>query len=879
MELGFSLLQDLRYGLRLLAKERGLTAIAVLTLALGIGANTAIFSIVNAIALRSIPVEDPQHLAVLRWSANRRPQHLHGMSSYGDTKESFRDVNPTGSSFPRPFYEEVKRSGQFNDVAGFANVGSIAISGNGPAASARGQVVTGNFFSVLGIRPAAGRLLGPSDDDRSAPPVVVLNYEYWQKAFGGSTSAIGKVVKLNNVPFTIVGVAEPKFLALSFGNVYDLWVPVSFRPVIDQNPYRRRSFDDPLSWWLLIIGREQTGAPVEKAQAALDVLFHNFTEHAGDKPTFEAKDNAKLQVVPAQTALVGESPHYTDPLRVMMTAVGFVLLIACANVAGLMLARATARHSEIAIRLALGAARGRLFRQLLTESVLMALLGGALGIVFAFWGSHAIVSMIGSTDRRPLGFSAELDWKVLAFTATVSLLTGIVFGLAPALRSLRLDLTPALKSGTQSSGARPASRHRWFSMGNALVAVQAALAIVVLMGAGLLVHTLKNLKDVNPGFDTRNLLTFELNPQLAGYKSAGVDALYRDLQERIAGVPGTINVSFSEAALLAGSWSRTSFRYTPPQSSKRIDVDADYMPISPEFFSTLKIPFLTGRNFTGPDFARANLLDTAQRALMDARAAHAAPPEMPSLPMPVIINSQFAKKYFAGVNAIGQRFGSEDGSDPDRPKDPGYEVVGIVGDAKYNSLRRDIDPTMYIPLTGEPAAFEIRTIGDPKAMIAPIRSLIDQRDSNLPIMNIATQSEQIDRLLAQERIVAQLSSFFGVLALLLACIGLYGLLSYEVTRRTREIGIRVALGAQRGDLIRMVVWQGIALSVAGTVVGLVAALGIGKLLKSMLYGVKPSDPTTLIAVSLLVIGVALCAAFVPARRATTVNPVIALRYE
>lgn len=879
MELGFSLLQDLRYGLRLLAKERGLTTIAVLTLGLGIGANCAIFSIVDAIALRSLPVQDPQHLAVLRWSANRRPQHIHGMSSYGDTKENFRDANPTGSSFPRPFYEEVKRSGQFSDVAGFAGEGTVALSDNGPATSARAQDVTGNYFSVLGIRPAAGRLLGPSDDDRSASPVVVLNYQYWQKAFGGSPSAIGKVVRLNNVPFTIVGVTEPNFLALSFGNLYDLWIPLSFRTVIDQNPFRRRSFDDPLSYWLLIIGREQPGVPAQHTQAALNVLFHNYAEHSGDKPTFEAKDNAKLLVVPAQAALVGQSPHYTDPLRVMMTAVGFVLLIACANVAGLMLARATARQSEIAVRLALGAARGRLLRQLLTESVLMALLGGALGIVIAFWGSRAIVAMIGSTQTRPLGLSAELNWKVLAFTATVSLLTGIVFGIAPAMRSLRLDLTPALKAGPQASSARPAARHRWFSMGNGLVAVQAALAIVVLMGAGLLVHTLRNLKDVNPGFDARNLLTFTLSPQLAGYKDADIDALYRDLEERIAGVPGVVNASFSESALLAGSWGRTDFRYIPPGKSKREEVEADYMPISAEFFSTLKIPFLSGRNFTGADFARANLLNTAQRALMDARAAHTKLPDIPSVPMPAIVNSLFAKKYFAGVNSIGQRFGAEDGSDPDRPKDPGYEVVGIVGDAKYDSLRRDVDATMYVPLSGWAATFEVRTAGDPKAFIAPIRSLIGQRDSNLPMMDIATQSEQIERRLAQERIMAQLSSFFAVLALLLACIGLYGLLSYEVTLRTREIGIRMALGARRADLIRMVVWHGIALSCVGTVVGLGAALAIGRLMKSLLYGVKPGDPITLAAVSILVIGVALCAALVPARRATTVNPVIALRYE
>jgi predicted permease len=303
------------------------------------------------------------------------------------------------------------------------------------------------------------------------------------------------------------------------------------------------------------------------------------------------------------------------------------------------------------------------------------------------------------------------------------------------------------------------------------------------------------------------------------------------------------------------------------------------MPISAEFFSTLKIPFLAGRNFTAPDFARADLLSTAQRAQMEARAAHKPLPDMPSVPMPAIINAQFAKKYFAGIKAIGQRFGAEDGSDPDWSKTSGYEVIGIVGDAKYDSLRRDIDATMYVPLTSEPAAFEVRTAGDPKAAIGTIRSLIDQRDSNLPMLNIATQSEQSERRLAQERIMAQLSSFFAAVALLLACIGLYGLLSYEVTRRTREIGIRMALGARRADLIRMVVWQGIALSFVGTMVGLAAAFAMGRLLKSLLYGVKPGDPITLVAVSILVIAVALCAAFVPARHATTVNPVIALRYE
>jgi hypothetical protein len=339
------------------------------------------------------------------------------------------------------------------------------------------------------------------------------------------------------------------------------------------------------------------------------------------------------------------------------------------------------------VRLALGARRSRLLRQLLTESVLMAMLGGVLGIVIALWGSRAIVAMIGSDSTRPLGFSASLDWRVLAFTVAISALTGIIFGLAPALRSLRVDLTPALKAASQASpSSSHESRHRWLSMGNALVAVQAALAIVVLMGAGLLVHTLTNLKSINPGFDTRNLLTFALNPSLAGYKDPDADALYRDLQQRISGLPGVISASYSADALLAGSWSRTSFRYVPPGGSKRVEEEADYMPVSPDFFGTLKIPLLSGRNFSAHDYDLAAINHAAQRAQFMRKPGEPELP-VPSTPEPALVNRQFVKKYFAEVNPIGQRFGAEDGSDPERGKHPGYEIIGVVGDAKYNSLR------------------------------------------------------------------------------------------------------------------------------------------------------------------------------------------------
>lgn len=877
VEFAATLWQDVRYGLRLLAKSPGFTAIAVITLALGIGANTAVFSLMEAVMFRLLPVQDPQQLVVLQWGANKAPK-FHWYSNYGDTKSNMRRgvSNPTGTSFSRAFLEEVEKSNVFSGVAAFAGGGSLAMSGNGPATSVSGQAVSGDFFRTLGIHAAAGRLLEPGDNQPSSSPALVLSYGYWQRAFGGSPSAVGKVVNLNGIPFTIVGVASREYVSLSLGNVYDLWIPMSMGPRLNPNFVRRDS--DPAAWWLLIAARLKPGVPVSQQQAAMDVLFRNQVLH-GDKPLAAEADAPKITLLPAQEALVGATSQFADPLRVLMVAVGIVLLIACANVAGLVLSRASARTREIAVRLALGARRGRLLRQLLTESVILAALGGALGIALAYAGSHAIVAMVGSNRARPLGFTATLDGRVLAFTAAVSLLTGILFGLLPALRSLRVDLTPSLKEGSGASSGKAELRHRWYSMSNALVVLQAALAIVVLMGAGLLVHTLANLKNMNPGFDTHNTLTFGLDPRLAGYKAPQIDNLYRELQQQIGAMPGVSAVSYSEMALLSGSWSRTSVEYTPQGSSKKVTIDTDFMPVGVDFFNTLKIPVLSGRALNQADLD-SEAAQQAKQPGPGGPAPGAPPPPPRTVPVPVVVNQIFVHKYFPSVNVLGLQFGQTDGSDPDRPeKDPGYVIVGVAQDAKYNNLRRDIDPTMYAPLTGQNATFEVRTAGDPRSLVPALRNLVNRHNSNMPLTNVLTETEQIDRLLEQELVMAKLSSFFGILSLLLACVGLYGLLSYEVTRRTREIGIRMALGAQRADLIRMVVAQGMALVVTGIVVGAGAALAIGRLMTTLLFGVKPSDPVTLITVTLLLIVVAIVAASVPARRATTVDPMIALRCE
>lgn len=859
-------LGDVKYGLRVLRKSPGFTAIAVITLALGIGANTAIFSLVNAVVLRSIPIEDPKNVVVLEWSANVEPE-VHWFSSYGDT---IRTPRNTGFSFSHPFVEEVEKSGIFEGVGSFAGGGHPVMSGNGPAEIVTSEGVSGGFFETLGIKPAFGRVLQPSDDDPSAPPALVLNYNYWMKAFGGSPDAVGKTVKLNGVAFTIVGVLEPKFVALSFGNVQDVWYPMNVGPML--NAHWKRRNPDARAWWALIAGRLKPGVSASRAQAQLDVLFRNHLLHSS-KPIIKEQDQSKITLMPAREALVGSAGDFTDPLRYMSGAVGIVLLIACANVAGLILSRASRRKREIAVRLALGARRSRLLRQLLTESVILSLAGGALGVIVGFWGARVLVAMMGLSDMHPLGLEAKIDLRVLAFTAAVSILTGVLFGLVPAFRSLRLDVTPALK-GDAAASAGPQGHRRWLTTGNALVVVQAALAIIVLTGAGLLVHTLRNLQNVNPGFDTRNLLTFDISPEQAD-KGVPANELFERLRSEIAAMPGVISVSYSFAPLLAGELSTTTFRFGPKKEIK----DADWMPASSEFFATLKIPFVAGRNLSRSDYEIATKNSQMQKAREEAKPGRPKPPA-PTVPMPVVVNQEFVEQYFPGINPLGQHFGAEDGSDEEHwGKGAGYEIVGIVGNAKYNDLKRAVAPTMYVPFANPDGSYEVRTATDPKGYIAPIRSVINRFDGNVPMQDPRTQSEHIEGLLSQERAVAELSSFFGFLALLLACLGLYGLLSYEVTRRTSEIGIRMALGAHRADLVRMVVLHGIMLASLGTAAGILAAIAVGHLLTKLLWGVKPTDPLALIAVTALLIAVALVAALIPARRATRVDPIVALRYE
>lgn len=877
--------QDLRYGFRVLRKSPGFTVIAVLTLALGIGANTAIFSMVNSALLRAIPVTDPGNVVVLQWTANKDSTHL-SWDSNGDCPTG-RDTSATGCSLSTVFFNNIRaQSNVFSNVTAFAGSDGLDLSGNGAASRVdRAEYVSGDYFQTLGVRPAAGRLIASADDVPSSRPVVVLSYNFWRSDFGGSASAIGKTILLNKVPFTIIGVAEPRFDALSPGNTIQLWLPLSFISRLEL-PWDNRNLD-PNYWWLVVVGRLKPGTNRTQAQAVVNTLFRDHVIHL-PRPVFTEKDDPKLSLFPVQQGLTGNTTDISTPLYVLMSAVGVVLLIACVNVAGLLLSRATARQKEIALRFALGARRGRIVRQLLTESLLLSIGGGAVGLLFGRWASASIASFVNASAGGTTEFAPNLDVRVLAFTAAVSMLTGILFGLAPAFRGLRVDLTPTLKEGAGSSGPVAHRRTHWFSTANALVIAQVALTVMVLVAAGLLVRTLQNLKSVDPGFDTRNIVTFRIDPSLAGYKRAEMGSFYKDLQARLVAIPGVVSVSYSGSPLLGGGLWTTGFKLPGHPNDRPVETDA--LNVGPGFFETMRIPLRLGRQFNSSDFAEAErIADVIEEENERAEAAVNGP--MAAVvsqnkraisglpPTPAIVNEAFVKAYFPEVNPLGIRFGERSGTENDPTATPGWEIEGVVANAKYNTLRRDVHPTIYFPANARAVAFTLRTAVDPTSFVSQIRSVVCQMDSNLPIFRIRTETQQIESQLFPERLIARLSSFFGLLALVLACIGLYGLLSYEVSRRTREIGIRMALGAKAQDVLGLVIGQGILLAFVGAVLGIAISLGITRFLDTLLYNVRAADPVTFGGVTVLLAIVAGLACYVPARRATRVDPLVALRYE
>ncbi|HEX8149362.1 MAG TPA: ABC transporter permease [Pyrinomonadaceae bacterium] len=861
-----TLLQDVRYGLRVLARTPGVTAVAVLSLALGIGANTALFSVVDEVLLKKLPVKEPERLVLFK-SLSGQSFSPGGYNGVSDRDDAGRVVR---TSFPYQSYARMREQtgGAVSDVFAFGGV-NLNVNAGGEAEVATGQAVSGNYYAALGVSPHAGRLLGDDDDRPSAAPAAVLSHRYWQKRFGSDPGVVGRQVSLNGVPFTVVGVSAEGFNGtMQVGSSPDVTIPVAWEPQVSAERSRMAGAG---VWWLRVMGRLGEGATPEQARASLDAVFRqSVVEHRAAKlaqATTDAQRAALRPLAPeevprldADTGAQGEMNtrgYYQRPLYILLAVVCLVLLIACANVANLLLARAASRQREIAVRLALGARRRRLIRQLLTESVLLSLAGGVLGVLLAFWIKDGLMS-VGDWGGRFMGaLDPRLDLRVLGFTTALSLLTGVLFGLAPAWRATKVDLTPALKDSARGSSAAARS---WLS--KSLVVAQVALSLLLLVGAGLFLRTLVNLKRVETGFNASNLLLFFVEPGLIGYKDEKLVNLYREMCGRLEAVPGVRSVTFSRTTLLSHSSSSRSFflaeaaKAPPgPEGVPAPSGEVYIHQVRENFLEAMEIPLLAGRALAGSDDARS--------------------------PKVAVVNQTFARKFFGGENPVGRRLTF----DPQKPDE--VEIVGLARDAKYTSQRAETPPTAYLPWLQELRAagavvFEVRTAGDPEASVAAVRRVVHEVDGRFPLNNVKTQVAQADETLAMERLFAKLLSLFGLLAQALAAIGLYGVLAWSVSRRTHEIGIRMALGAQRGDVLRMVLRQGMALTLAGVAVGLAGAYALGLYVASlgkMLYGVEPNDPTTFAAVALLLTLVALLACYVPARRATKVDPMEALRYE
>jgi len=863
-------LQDLRYGARMLLKQKGITAIAVLSLALGIGANTALFSIVDAMLLKLLPVKEPKQLVLFKSKSAREFSPGSYTGNWDTDPVTGQNVM---TSFPYQSYQRMREQpGALSDVFAFGGV-SLNVNAEGQSDVASGQAVTGNYFAGLGVGALLGRTLTDEDDKASASPVAVLSHRYWQKRFSGNAAIIGKQINLNNVAFTVIGVTPPGFDGtMDIGSTQDVTIPIAWEPQLNADPQRSALYGAGV-WWLRIMGRLKPGATVEQARAQLESVFQqSVVEHRTARQTqaqatggnaitaLDPKDYPRLSLAPGGQGEMNSRDYYAPSLYLLLGVVGLVLLIACANVANLLLSRAASRQKEIGVRLALGASRWRLIRQLLTESVLLACLGGMLGVVFALWIKDGLLAVSDWGGNRMPALEPKLDWRVLGFTLGLSVLTGIVFGLAPAWRATKLDLTPTLKDSGRGSSA--ASRSL---LSRGLVVMQVALSLLLLVGAGLFVRTLLNLQRVDPGFNTKNLLLFGIRPGLLGYNEEKLTQLYQRMAERLEAVPGVQMVTFSNMTLLAGGMSNRgvflrSALTAQPDAEGRIKPNgtSHINAVRENFLAVMEIPLLAGRKLNAQDDARA--------------------------PKVVIVNQAFANKYFPHENPIGKRFTF----DPKKPDE--IEIVGLAKDAKYAKQREDAPPTSYIPwqqaLRGmSGATFELRTPGDPAALSAAIRQAVREVDENLPINNIRTQVEQADQTLALERLFAKLVTLFGLLAQQLASIGLFGVLAFAVSQRTHEIGIRMALGASRRDVLKLIVRQGMALSLIGVVLGLVGAYVLTKYLESwmrlsrMLYGIKPTDPTTYGVIAVLLTVVALIACYLPARRATKVDPMIALRCE
>jgi len=822
--------QDLRYGFRMLLKNKMFTLVAALSLALGIGANTAIFSLINAMMLKMLPVRDAQELAIFTTIGGERG---------------------TSYIFSYPLYEMFRdRNQSFNGViAGSAVLrGRLIVNESGAVETAQQQRVSGNFFSTLGVGAVVGRMFTEADDNpASAQPAAVISYEFWKRRFGLDPGVVGRKVTINDTPLVIIGVTPPGFSGFEVAARPDLWWPI--RVTNDPGLSRRTSS------WLRVMGRLRQGASAAQAQAELDVIFkQHFGESiaapAGRKgPTSFYGNGVRLETGGGGYTLRNQ---FRQPLLILMTTVALVLLIACVNVANLLLSRAATRRKEMAVRLAVGAGRFRLIRQLLTESLLLAMIGGVAGLFIARVCARALLAYLPEQTRVALDVSP--DAPVLGFTLAISVLTGLLFGLAPAWQATRIDLTTSLKDQAGAS----ASRSR-LALNKLLVVTQVALSLFLLIGAGLFVRSLRNLKSLDTGFDHENIVQFSIDPG-GGYNLEQSVNLNKQMLSRLEALPGARSATLSNSGLLSPYG--TISGVTLPGDARRSDEHPPCWTLSvgPRFFETMKMPILAGREF-GPQDERP--------APQDNQSAQN------SQPRHVVINQMMARYFFGDENPIGKRLILEQQEE--------LEIIGVAKGAKYRSLREPATHTFYLYYFEQPRprnmTLYLRTGGDPIDYAATVQRLVREIDPQLQVVELRTMTDLVDESLMQERFIAQTASAFSLFALLLACVGLYGVMSYAVARRTNEIGVRMALGALPANVVGIVMREVMLLVVLGVGIGLAAAKAATRLVSTLLFGLTPTDPLTIALATLLMIGVAALAGYLPARRASRIDPMVALRCE
>jgi len=832
---------DLRYGIRILRKSPAFTAIAATSLAVAIGANTTIFSLAKSLLYDRLHVPHTEQLRLLSWIGD----------DHNTVHEMWGEFNPApgggmlGTPFSYPVYQQLRDHNQVMEGLLAYNEDSMNATVRGNAQRVDAAMVSGNYFNVLGAQPQLGRSIQPSDDrPGAANPVAVISDGLWERAFDRSPSALGQIINVNQSLFTIVGVAPRGFTgAKAVQSSPDVFVPITMQPIIDPKGDKGGLIDDPNLWWIDVMGRIKPGVSNAQAQAALNVdlaaaVHGTMTVKAGETvPCLDLSDGSR--------GLGSAGRMFKQPVYVLMALTGFVLLLACANIANLLLARGAQRQREMSVRLALGAGRGRVLRQLLTESLLLAGIGGAGGLFLGYLGRNVIPRLMADAwdQNQP---SVPMDWGVFAFATVVTLLTGLLFGLAPAWLAARSEVSSSLKESAQTT-----TRRRKGLGGKAIVAFQISLSTLLVVGAGLFLRTLFALDSIDVGFRTDHLILFEVSPPAQSYSHGKDVQLHQRLEQGFAALPGVEGVTLSSTPFIAGNMSNSDFLPEGQKDANDHSGAVDFNEVGSAFFQTMGIPMVSGRSF--------------------------GPQDTPASQRVAVINQALARQRFPNMNPVGKRFRT-DGDEKDW-----VQIVGVCADTRYATLRDEPPPQFFMPYVQQKGVggltYAIRTQLPPSQIVAGLRHVVQQADRDLPIVDLRTQREQIDSNMQMERAFATLSTGFGVLALALACVGIYGIMAYTVANRRNEIGIRMALGAQPGQVRGMILRESTWLAVAGIVAGAGAAMGLTRLVKSMLYGIQPNDPLTIAGGALILLAVALAASWIPARRAARVQPMEALRHE